>query len=186
MAAAAAGDPGVVLRLLATRARDAFAFPVEVPADVAVAGVGAAKDANLYQASRAATNLVLGAFEAVKPGGTILVLAACPEGVGRGIGERRFAEALRGGAAALLADHDRPFHGGEQRAWAVAKVMASRRIVVVGSSIPAAELQAMGFGAAATVEEGLADAVGRGAKRLLVVPRALRALPVPAGGGGRR
>lgn len=184
--AAAAGDPGVVLRLLSTRARDAFALPVKAPADVAVAGVGAPKDANLYQATRAATNLVLGGFEAVKPGGTILVLAACPEGVGQGTGEKRFAEALRGGAAALLADRDRPFHGGEQRAWAVAKVMASRRIVIVGSSIPAADLEAMGFGAAATVDEALADAVKQGAKRLLVVPRALRALPVPVGGGGRR
>ncbi len=183
--AAAAGDPGVVLRVLATRAREAFALPVRAPADVAVAGTGAPKDGNLYQASRAATNLVLGAFEAVRPGGTILLPAACPEGVGLGTGERRFAEALRGGAAALLADRDRPFHGGEQRAFAVAKVLASRRIVVVGSSIPAAELEAMGFGSAATVEEGLAAAVARGARSLLVVPRALRALPVPAGGGGR-
>ena len=64
--------------------------------------------------------------------------------------------------------------------------MTLRRIVIVGSSIPAVDLEAMGFGAAATVDEALAAAVKGGARRLLVVPRALRALPVPAGGGGRR
>ena len=181
--AAAAGDPGVAHRMLALRARDAFALPVKAPADVAVAGVGAPKDANLYQATRAATNLVLGAFEAVRPGGTILVVAACPEGTGTGTGETRFAESLRRGAAAVLADRNRAFLGGEQRAWAVAKVLQARRIVVVGSSLPPADLRAMGLGAAATVEEALKEAAGRGAKRLLVVPRALRALPVPAGGG---
>lgn len=183
--AAAAGDPGVAHRLLATRARGAFALPVKAPADVAVAGVGAPKDANLYQATRAATNLVLGSLEAVKPGGTIVIVAACGEGVGRGTGEQRFAEALRRGAAAVLADRNRPFLGGEQRAYAVARVLQSRKIVIAGSSIPKAELEAMGFGSAAGVDEALADAVKRGARRLLVVPRALRALPVPAGAGGR-
>ena len=103
VAAAAAGDPGVAQRLLAARARDAFALPVKSPADVAVAGVGSPKDASLYQATRAATNLVLGPVEAVKPGGTILVLAACPEGAGRGPAETLFAESLRRGAAAVLA-----------------------------------------------------------------------------------
>jgi nickel-dependent lactate racemase len=181
--AAAAGDPGVVLRLLGARARDAFAFPVKAAADVAVAGVGAPKDANLYQASRAATNLVLGSFEAVRPGGTIVLVAACPEGAGTGTGERRFAEALRRGADAVLADRARAFAGGEQRAYAVAKVLHSRKIVVAGSSIPAAELAALGFGAAASVDEALAAAAKAGARRLLVVPRAIGVLPVPAAGG---
>jgi nickel-dependent lactate racemase len=183
--AAAAGDPGVAHRLLAARARDAFALPVKAAADVAVAGVGAPKDANLYQATRAATNLVLGPLEAVKPGGTIVVVAPCAEGIGTGAAETRFAEALRRGAAAVLADRNRPFLGGEQRAWVVAKVLQSRRIVIVGSSIPRADLEALGFGAAATVEEALAEAAGRGAKRLLVAVDGTRALPVPAGGGGR-
>ncbi len=179
--AAAAGDPGVIHRLLTGRARDVFALPVKAPADVALAGVGAPKDANLYQATRAATNLVFGPLEAVKPGGTIILPAPCPEGTGQGAGEKRFADALRRGAAALLADRSRTFLAGEQRAYLVAKVLQSRKIVVIGSSIPAADLQAMGFGAAGTVEEALKDAMARGAKRLLVVPRALRALPVPAG-----
>jgi nickel-dependent lactate racemase len=183
--AAAAGDPGVAHRLLSARARDAFAFPVKTPADVAVAGVGAPKDANLYQATRAATNLVLGPLEAVRPGGTILVLAKCPEGIGSGAAETRFAEALRRGVAAVLADRSPTLQGGEQRAYAVAKVLQSRRIVIVGSSIPKADLEAMGLGSAATVEEALAEAAGRGARRLLVAADALRALPVPAGSGGR-
>ncbi len=180
--AAAAGDPGVVHRLLSGRALQAFALPVKTPADVAVAGVGAPKDANLYQSTRAATNLVFAPVEAVRPGGVLILPVPCPEGVGRGEGELRFAAALRGGREALLKTTDRPSAGGEQRAWMTARVMASRSIVVVGSSLPAEELAAMGFGWAATVEEALAAAVAKGAKRLLVVPRALRALPVAPGG----
>ena len=118
----------------------------------------------------------------MKPGGTIVVPAPCPEGVGKGTGEARFAASLRRGAAAVLADRERPFLGGEQRAYAVAKVLVSRRVVIAGSSLPAAELAGMGFGAAATVEEALEAVAAAGAKRLLFVPRALRAVPFPAGG----
>ena len=115
-------------------------------------------------------------------GGGLIRPAPGPVGGGGGEGEVRFAAALRGGREALLKTTDRPSAGGEQRAWMTARVMASRSIVVVGSSLPAEELAAMGFGWAATVEEALAAAVAKGAKRLLVVPRALRALPVAPGG----
>lgn len=178
--AAASGDPGVVHRLLSLRAKDAFALPVKTAADVVIAGVGAPKDANLYQATRAATNLLFGPLEAVKPGGTIILPVPCPEGVGRGAGEQRFAEALRKGAAALLSDRNRTLLAGEQRAYMTAKVQATRKIVVAGSSIPPADLQAMGFGAAARVEDALKEVLARGAKRLLVVARTLRAMPVPS------
>lgn len=177
--AAAAGDPGVVHRLLGNRAKEAFSLPVRNQADVAVAGVGAPKDANLYQATRAATNLVYSPFEAVRPGGTIIIPAPCPEGVGTGTGEKRFAAALQGGPEGILADRKRELLAGEQRAYMVARVLSSRKVVIVGSSIPPGELAAMGLGAAATVEEALRQAVAAGARRLLVVPRALRALLVP-------
>ncbi len=176
--AAAAGEPEAVFRRLVPAAEQAYATPVSCAADVAVAGVGAPKDANLYQASRAATNLVLGPYEAVREGGTIVIPAPCGEGVGRGAGEIQFAAALRRGAAAVLADRERVFRPGEQRAYVVAKVLASRRIVVVGSSIPDADLRALGIEPARTVEEALAAAAACGARRLLFVPHALRALPV--------
>jgi len=182
--AAAAGDPGVVHRVLLTRAREACAVTVSEPADVVVAGVGAPKDANLYQASRAATNLVLGAFDAVKEGGTVVIPAPCPEGIGAGEGEKRFAEALRRGWQAVLAEKTRTFLAGEQRAWALAKVLEKRKVVIAGSSLSAGDLGALGLGAAATVDEALAAAAAAGARRVLVVPRALRALP--SGPGGKR
>jgi len=180
--AAGAGDPGVVHRLLAARARDACALRVKAPADCVLAGVGAPKDANLYQATRAATILVLGPVEAVRPGGTVIVAAPCPEGIGAGEGEKRFAAALRDGRKALLESRDRPFLAGEQRAYAVARAMAGRRIVIAGSGIPAADLEAMGFGSAPDAASALAAAVAAGARRLLVVPRAVASLPVPDGG----
>jgi hypothetical protein len=81
----------------------------------------------------------------------------------------------------VRADRERPFHAGEQRAWAIAKALSTRKIVIAGSGVPAADLAAMGLGSAATAEEALAAAVAAGARRLLVVRRAVEVLAVPAG-----
>jgi len=180
LVAASAGDPGVVFRLLVPRAQKAFALPVNEPACVVVAGVAPPKDVSLYQASRAATNLVFGPMEAVKDGGTIIIPAACPEGVGTGEGEQRFAEALRGDRSVLAAERERHFQPGEQRAWILAKVLEHRKVVIAGSSLSNHELASMGLGSAATVDEALVSAAADGATRLLIVQHAIGCLPQKA------
>ncbi|MHC4922643.1 MAG: lactate racemase domain-containing protein [Planctomycetota bacterium] len=180
LVAATAGDPGVVFRILVPRAQKAFALPVREPACVVVAGVGSPKDVNLYQASRAATNLVFGPVDAVKENGTIIIPAPCPEGVGQGTGEQRFAEALRGDRAALAARDDGDFLPGEQRAWVLAQVLQNHKVVIAGSSLDAADLESMGLGSAATVDDALAAAAADGATRVMIVQQAIGCLPQKA------
>jgi hypothetical protein len=53
------------------------------------------KAVNFYQASRAATYLALSPAPPLNPGATLVLNAACPEGMGQGSGERAFADLLR-------------------------------------------------------------------------------------------
>lgn len=187
--AVAAGDPEAVLRHLAAVAGGAYAARVARPADVVVAGVGAPKDANLYQATRAVTYLHYAPVPAVRRGGVYLLPATLPEGAGAGLAERRFADAMRGATdpaglvARLRRDGTRP---GEQRAYLVASVLRDASIVVVGAEDPAIA-EACGMRSAPTLEAGLhlagglARATLPAAERdrpldLLVVPHAIRTL----------
>jgi nickel-dependent lactate racemase len=77
---AAAGSPDAVHDRLVTFARDVYEVPIDRQFDVAIAGVGGAKDANIYQATRAATYLYFAPTPVVRPGGVIAVPARCPEG----------------------------------------------------------------------------------------------------------
>lgn len=56
------------------------------PVDTMLFRVLAPKDANFYQASRAATYVALVEHPAIHEGGTIYLEAACPEGIGAGVG----------------------------------------------------------------------------------------------------
>jgi nickel-dependent lactate racemase len=107
------------------------------------------KSANFYQASRAATYVALAESQAIKAGGTLYVEAACPEGVGRGSGERACAEAMRKGVDRLLdelrRDEPPPTRGGAQRAYVLAMALEKVDVTLVGApEIP--ELAAMGIG----------------------------------------
>ncbi|HEY6057489.1 MAG TPA: nickel-dependent lactate racemase [Candidatus Limnocylindrales bacterium] len=195
--AVAAGEPEVVHHVLAERAARAVVVPLDRQADVAIAGVGAPKDANLYQASRAVTYLHFAPIPAVRPGGVYVLPATIPEGAGAGLGERRFAEALAWAAGApdgpaelqrrLRRDGAR---AGEQRAYMVAAVLRDASIIVVGAGDPGVPLAA-GFRAAPDLGEAL-ELAGELARTslseadrgrpldLLIVPHAIRTLPIVA------
>jgi nickel-dependent lactate racemase len=168
---AAAGDPEEVWNALLPRAMRVFGGTVEEPADIVLAGVPDPKSRSLYQASRAATNLVLTTRPAVRPGGTIVIAAPLEDGAGTGEGERRFAEALRTRGAGIL-DEEAPLRPGEQRAYMVARVLRDHRIVVVGAEEPAA-LEGLGIEFAEDAAAVIRDLPGR----LLVVPDALHVIP---------
>ena len=70
-----AGQPRKVVQALAETAREALAVEVEDGYDAVIAGIGAPKDASLYQASRAATYVALGAHNPLKSEGKIIVPA---------------------------------------------------------------------------------------------------------------
>jgi nickel-dependent lactate racemase len=192
--AVAAGSPEATHDHLVGLGRAVFTVPIPAQVDVAVAGVGAPKDANLYQATRAVSYLHFAPIPVVRRGGVYLLPATIPEGAGDGVGEGRFFAALRDAESpAALIERLRSggSRAGEQRAYIVARVLVEARIIVVGAERPDV-VRAVGLDAAETMEEGIARAVelasasrpgsAVGPPTLLVVPHAIRTLPIVEAG----
>ena len=187
---ASAGDHRAVVRDLAATAREALSAPVTGEYDAVVAGVPAPKDANLYQATRAATYVVLGDRNPLREarrasnatgersdpgaGGRVVLPAALPEGAGEGTGERRFYERLAGAtdAESLYEEMREGYDPGAQRAFVVARVLRDHDVVVAGSESPAVVEDCL-----MAAKESVADAVDPGSD-VLVVPDALNTLLV--------
>ena len=178
------GPPDIVHDALVARARRLYEVPVAAPYDVVIAGVGAPKDANLYQASRAATYIGLSSRPVIRPGGVIIMAASMPEGAGQGAGERNFIAALRrnNDLTAMMEEMRqvgcRP---GEQRAYMLAQLLTRYRVIVVGAR-DADLIQAAHLTPAASMDEALALAQqwSGGPARGLLVSHALQTIPVPA------
>lgn len=181
--ALAAGSPDAVLTELVRVGTALYTKPIAKQYDVVVAGVGAPKDVNLYQASRAATYLRFAPTPVVREGGVIVIPAQLPEGAGEGAGEQRFFEALERAPspAAVVEEARRHFEGGQQRAVMVALTL-QHCLIVVAASEAASIVQRAKLRVAVDVEEALEIAyehIGRPARAsLLIVPRALHTLPI--------
>jgi lactate racemase len=113
--------------------------PVSSALDWAVLPVPAVKAQSFYQASRAATYVALIDRPAVRKGGTLVLEAACPEGIGEGAGEKACAVAMRRGRDRLLAElrgEAEPAEdasGGAQRAYVLARALEDYQIVIAGA-----------------------------------------------------
>ena len=171
---ASAGDHRAVVQDLAATARDALATPVTEEYDAVIAGVGAPKDANLYQATRAATYVALGARNPLRKGGRVVLPAALPEGAGEGTGERRFYDWLSGAesADALYEEMRDGYGAGAQRAFVVARTLRDHDVYVTDSEHPEVVEACL-----MRARESVADAVDAGSD-VLVVPDALDTLLV--------
>lgn len=127
---AVAGDP-VLAHRAGCAALDAFGrATVGRPADVVVIGAGGSpKDINLYQAQKALDN----GRHIVRPGGVLLLVAECPEG----LGHHTFEAWMRdpGGLDGILARIRREFEIGGHKAAAVAMAMKQAAVYLV-SSLP--------------------------------------------------
>ncbi|MBI4537124.1 MAG: nickel-dependent lactate racemase [candidate division NC10 bacterium] len=152
---AVAGQPRLAHQA-GCRALDAFGRAlVDRPADLVVVGAGGApKDLNLYQAQKALDN----ARHVVRPGGVILLVAECPEG----LGSETFAAWMRdpGGPSAILARIHREFVLGGHKAAAVAQAMTRAEVALV-SAIPPQEARSYGFHPYDSVEAALAAALAK-------------------------
>jgi nickel-dependent lactate racemase len=178
-----AGAPEAAFVSLVTSARKLFEVPVPRQYDVAVAGVGFPKDANIYQASRAPSYLFYAPTCVLRNGGVFIVPAPTPEGAGEGIGERRFFETMSGAGdmpSLIAALRETGYPPGAQRAYVMAKVLDACPVIVVGSIFPGlvrevhmtpAETMAAAFHMAA-------EKMGRKNLDVLIVPHALLSLPV--------
>jgi nickel-dependent lactate racemase len=171
---AAAGDPRAVVESLAGSARAALSIDLSEKYDAVLAGVGAPKDANLYQTTRAATYVALGDYDPLVEGGRIVVPAELGEGAGTGTGERRFHDWL---AAAMDADSlyremADGYDPGAQRAFVVSRVLREYDIWVTNSQAPDVVEECLMHAAPSP-----ADAIEPGSD-VLVVPDALNTLLV--------
>lgn len=137
----------------------------------AVVSVVGAKSVSLYQASRAATYLALSPSPPLRPGATIALQAACPEGLGS---ERGFCAALRGGPPWTdLLSGPAPQGPGAQRAVMLALLAARYKLEVYGVTDPG-PLREVGIAAFST--EPPQDPTW------LQVPHPFQSLPQLAGG----
>jgi lactate racemase len=149
-----AGEPNSVLRQ-ASQLSKPF-FTVNKAYKTAVIEVPSTKAINFYQASRAATYLALSPRPPLTPDATIVLKAACPEGIGKGVGEQNCAAAMRSCEPpweALLTGPF-PFGGGAQRAIMLAR-LAQRYTLVVSDCLTETELQAHGLRATHESAEAL-------------------------------
>ena len=179
----AAGHPNDVHDKLVAKAHPLYEVPVsQAPYDVAVAGIGAPKDANLYQATRGATYLGLSANPVIRRGGVIIVPAPLPEGGGQGQGERNFMQMMaRYGPTREMMGYLREtgLRPGDQRAFMVAKLRQYYRLIIVGS--PKQLVFEANLDHAQTMEESFyvsQKMVRTDTPQLLIVPHSLQTLPI--------
>jgi nickel-dependent lactate racemase len=182
-----AGRPEDTFQELVKAAKGLYEVPVQQEYDVVVAGVGFPKDMNLYQASRAASQLFFAPASVVRDGSVFIVPAPTPEGAGQGEGERRFLETMRSGSdmLSLLAELRRTgYPPGAQRAFVMAKVLEKNHVIIVGTETPEVVRQ-LHMIPAADMDEAFRIAVskiGRDDLEVLVVQRALLTLLVGKSG----
>ncbi|MEW5958919.1 MAG: nickel-dependent lactate racemase [Chloroflexota bacterium] len=175
LAAALAGDPAGVFREGLALARPLNEVRLPGPVDIALAS-GEPFTLDLYQATRA----VEYADAAVRPGGAILLLADCPDGVGGDefyqllAGDRQPAEFLRAASRRSLKVTFAVL------GYALARIKAEKSVYVLTGHISDQALRAMGFKPChdlqATVDELLAE-YGPAAK-VAAFPRGSVTIPI--------
>jgi nickel-dependent lactate racemase len=178
--AVCAGEPAAVHEQLVAFARQVFEIQLPHQYDLAIAGVGAPKDVNLYQASRAITYLQLTARPAIRRGGILILPAPCPEGAGMGVGEQRFLAALRDAPdieTMLYTMRANGYPPGAQRAFVVGQALSEIAVIVVGAQHPQLVRDCKMI-PAETMDEAFAMAARKLGKRYaaLIVPYALQTL----------
>ena len=177
-----AGEPKAAFKELVDMAKTIYEVPVPQQYDVAVAGVGFPKDANLYQASRAASYLFFAPTPVVKPGGVFIIPAPCGEGAGDGVGEQRFLKAMQDAPDVQTILDDARRHGyppGQQRAFVMAKVLEQNEVIIVGAEDPDL-IRSAKFHPEPTMEDAFRAVSQKLGNDLdvLIVPHALLTLPI--------
>ena len=134
-----AGAPKEVFKKGTDLAEKVFKVEAGEQRDLVVCEVGYPKDVNLYQASRAINHVVNVSRPVVKKGGSIVIVADLPEGIGKGMGEERFGKVLRSAKTAKELTAGFKTKGclaGEHRAYMVAKALGYANVIFAGKNAP--------------------------------------------------
>jgi len=116
-----------------------YICPIKKKADVVIVSAGGyPKDINVYQAQKALNN----AFQAVKSGGTIILLAECPEGYGESIFEKWIEEA--NSSDDIIERLKNKFVLGGHKAYAIARAVKEVEVILI-SSLPQDKVRKLFF-----------------------------------------
>jgi nickel-dependent lactate racemase len=151
-----------------------FVTYIDKPADVVIACAGGfPKDINVYQAQKALDN----AAQATRPGGTIVLLAECPEGLGEPTFEAWMSQADF--PDDILERFASGFELGGHKAYSLARVVKDKEVVLV-SGLDDDTVKKLFFTPAKDLEEALQhvlDKHGPGYK-CIIMPKAATIVPV--------
>ncbi|MFT8871601.1 MAG: nickel-dependent lactate racemase [Sporolactobacillus sp.] len=174
--AAVAGDYLLAHRAGAALARKYLQATVDAPADLVIAASGGhPKDLNLYQAQKA----LLHACRVVKPGGTVILVARCEEG----IGSDKFAETMALGTTideVLDKFAHMPFFVGGHKAYLWGMSLKKSRVILVSDGISASEAALMKVEKADTVERAVQMSCSSlpHDPKIVYIPKAPSTIPV--------
>ena len=119
--------------------RQIYICPIEKKADVVIASAGGyPKDINVYQAQKALNN----AYQAIKPGGTIILLAECSEGYGEPTFEKWVEEA--NSPDDIIERLNKKFILGGHKAYSIAKLTKEVEVILI-SSLPKDKVRKLFF-----------------------------------------
>lgn len=128
---------------------------IEKKADIVIVSAGGyPKDINLYQAQKALDN----AKNAVKPGGVIILVAECTEGLGEKIFERWMRESK--GPEDMIRKIREKFELGGHKAAAIGMVQMKADVYIV-SGMEGGFVRSMSFMPFNTVQEAVDKAIGK-------------------------
>ena len=116
-----------------------YICPIEKKADVVIVSAGGyPKDINVYQAQKALDN----AYQAVKSGGTIILLAECSEGYGEPTFEKWIEEA--NAPDDIIKRLKKKFVLGGHKAYSIAKLAKEVEVILI-SSLPPEKIRKLFF-----------------------------------------
>ena len=168
-AALFAGDLETAHTAAVALARASYEVVLEERADLVIASCGGhPKDIEFYQAHKSYNN----AYQAVRPGGALILLAACPEG----IGPQGFAQWFAlGDIAAIEARVRQKYQVPGQTAMATLRKSQNVDTILV-STLPDDQVRLMNMRPASTLEQAL-GMIGAAPGSVTIMPKA--ALTVP-------
>jgi nickel-dependent lactate racemase len=127
-----AGDPVAVMRVGAPLALDVYRVNVAAPFDLMIVSAGGhPKDINVYQAQKAVGHSI----PVMKRSGTIIWVAACPEGAGSKVYEEYVAQ-FSSHEQVLEHFKSAPFQLGKHKAWQIARDATQVRLLMVTALPP--------------------------------------------------
>lgn len=173
------GDPARVLAAGIPAVRAATETAVDSAYDVVITSPGGhPKDINFYQAQKAITPAAMIARE----GGTVILTAACPEGIGSP-GYEAFMRGVTDMDGVLEKFRVQGFSIGPHKALQVALIARRKRIVVISELSPEA-MRGLLLTPAASLDEAIAGIKISRELRIAIMPHATNTLPVLTGEGG--